>query len=94
MENLLASIDFSENLILNDIAFAGDGGSLFLSLTDKNSAELRVIFYQTALPQNFVNLEIPGFLLLNEAKVAVRSDDEKALLGSLKTLSFSRGVIY
>jgi len=89
MENLLAGIDFNDNLLLNQVALWMDGGSVTLYLTDKYSTEFTVEFCQTMSLKKHPYLSIPGSFLLNKIEIPIRSPYERIVLNALERLQFS-----
>lgn len=89
MENLLADIDFTSNLVLKQVMIWMDGGSVTLSLTDRNFTEFTVEFCQVMSLKKDPRTSIPGSFLLNKIEIPIRSDDERVVLNALKHLQFS-----
>lgn len=84
----LQAISLIEELILEDVAAAGDGGSIFLWMSDNKSIKLTVTLYQTEIPENYVDIQNPTFFLVNDVPIPVRSEIEKHVLSELREFRF------
>jgi hypothetical protein len=89
MENLLAGIDFSGTLLLNQVMLWMDGGSVTLDLTDRNFLGFTIEFCQMMSLRKYPGASIPGSFLLNEIEVPIRSNEEKIILNALKQIQLS-----
>ena len=70
--------------ILNG-AFATDGGSISLRLSDPHGSKHNVLLSQHLLPYSgFPGERIPGRLFFNGSLVEIRSKDELAIISALK----------
>ena len=82
------AISLFEGLILDNVAAAGDGGSIFLWMSDNKSIKLTVTLYQTEIPENYVDIQNPTFFLVNDVSIPVRSEIEKHFLSELREFCF------
>jgi hypothetical protein len=94
VESFLSSIDFAGGLTLNELMAWMDGGSVSLSMTDKNQTSFTVIFCQKVALEIHpgTGTWIPGSLLFNDVEVPIRSTSERVILDSLKTFKFSNRI--
>jgi hypothetical protein len=94
VKSFLSSIDFAGGLTLNELMAWMDGGSVSLSMTDKNQTSFTVIFCQKVALEIYpgIGTWIPGSLLFNDVEVPIRSTSERVILDSLKTFKFSNRI--
>lgn len=81
------------DLIIEDAAYAMDGGSIFLSLRDEAGLSHTLILVQHRIPMIADDPRVPGRLYLNNRIIKVRSDEERELLAELKSASILPGNI-
>lgn len=75
--------------IIEEGAYALDGGSIFLSIKDNDGVQHKLILVQHCIPMDESDPRIPGRLYLDDQIVQIRSDEEIRLISELKKASIS-----
>ncbi|UOQ52381.1 hypothetical protein [Hymenobacter cellulosivorans] len=86
----LAALDFTEPPVLQNIMFAGDGGTVALALRDGSSKLFSIYFWQTVFLEKRAHNNTPGSFTLDGQEVAIRSAAEATLLAALKKMDLSQ----
>ena len=71
-------------LTIEDAAYALDGGSIYLALSDKAGGSHALLLVQHRIPMASNDFRLPGRLYLDNRIIAVRSDEEFHLLSEIK----------
>lgn len=77
-------MDIPEQLIIEDGAYATDGGSIYIGARDLTGAKHEIMLWQHMFTQDCDLQRLPGRLYIDRALIPVRSEEERRLLLALR----------
>lgn len=76
--------EIPDNLVVEEGAYASDGGSTYLRVRDGEGTQHHIVLWQHLFTDNPDPNKLPGRLYFDGSPLAVRSDEERRLVRALR----------